>query len=67
MLTNKRMVGFYATRLRLEWDMPWEHFLRAEHRPEGLLFRDNSSTDYDRPLRIPEESTRKWFAEEIDK
>jgi len=66
LLTTTRLLSFWSTKLRLEWDMPFSNIKSVTIEDTGILFGDKDG-DKDRFVHIPKTSSKTWFFGEISR
>ena len=67
MVTTTRVIAFSPTRLRLRWDMAFNHVERVIISDNGIKFADKAGRDYDKFVTIADPKAKSWFFQEIEK
>jgi len=66
MLTTSRILSFWGSRLRLEWDVSFNRLQGVTIEDTGIRFSDKAGREYDRFIPVPKKS-KMWFYKEIEK
>ena len=65
MLTMNRILSFWSTKLRLEWELPFAQVQGITIEDNGILFQHKGGREKDRFVYIADPSTKVWFFGQI--
>ena len=66
MLTMSRVLSFWSTRLRVDWELPFSQVQGINIEDSGILFQHKAGRDRDRFVYIANASAKVWFFGEIE-
>ncbi|KAF8591826.1 vacuolar protein sorting-associated protein 13 [Ramaria rubella] len=66
MLTMSRVVSFWSTKLRLDWELPFPHVQGINIEDNGILFQNKAGKEYDRFVYISDSGSKVWFFSQIE-
>ena len=66
MLTMSRVLSFWSTKLRLDWDLPFSRVQGINIEDNGILFQDKAGKDRDRFVYISDPKSKAWFFTQIE-
>jgi len=66
MLTTGHVLSIWCTKLKVEWDIPFNQLQGVTVEDTGIRFSDKSGREHDHFVLIPRES-KMWFFKEIEK
>lgn len=66
MLTMSRVLSFWSTKLRLDWDLPFSHVQGISIEDNGILFQHKGGRDRDRFVYIADSGSKAWFFAKLE-
>jgi len=66
MLTTSRVLSFWSTKLRLDWELPFSQVQGISIEDNGILFQNKAGKERDRFIYIADSSSKTWFFSQIE-
>jgi vacuolar protein sorting-associated protein 13A/C len=66
MLTMSRILSFWSTKLRLDWDLPFSHVQGISIEDTGILFQHKAGIDRDRFVYVADPGSKAWFFAKVE-
>ena len=61
LLTTTKVLSFWSTRLRLEWELPFAHVQGVTIEDTGVRFAHKAGRQHDRFVCVPDKAAQAWF------
>ncbi|KAF8509808.1 vacuolar protein sorting-associated protein 13 [Gautieria morchelliformis] len=66
MLTMSRILSFWSTKLRLEWELAFSRVQGISIEDNGILFQEKGGVDRDRFVYISDPGSKAWFFAKVE-
>ena len=66
MLTMSRVLSFWSTKLRVDWDLAFSHVRGISIEDNGVLFQNKAGMERDRFVYISDPRSKAWFFNKVE-